>query len=71
MVFSGRAIRRKTVGLAASVSTRVRAKLKPAKRRRLAHRLERTGHAATKVRAIATGAGGASVADRVKVKLED
>jgi glucose/arabinose dehydrogenase len=71
LVMRGKAIRKRATELAANERTKVKAKLKPAKRRRLAHQLEERGRAKTKVKATATGVAGVEARDTVKVKLKD
>jgi hypothetical protein len=71
LVASGKAIVKTTKGLAAWDKTKVRAKLKRAKRKRLANKLDRKGKAKTKVRATATDQRGAEAADKVQVKFKD
>ena len=61
----GTAIKKKTKELAANEKTKVKAKLKRAKRRRLANELEEKG------KATATDQSGAEATDKVKVRLKD
>jgi len=70
LVARGKAIKRTATDLEANRKTKVKAKLKPAKRRRLADKLEQAGHAATRVKATVTDRDGAEVGDTVKVKLK-
>ena len=67
----GKAIKKKTKELAANEKTKIKAKLKRAKRDQLANRLEEKGKAKTKVKATATDQSGATATDKVKVKLKD
>jgi len=71
LVAKGKAIRETTKRLAANQKTTVKAKLKPAKRRRLEEQLERFGKAKTRIEATATNQSGETASDVVKVKLKD
>src|SRR5215218_6059505 len=71
LVARGKAIKKKTKELAANEKTKIKAKLKRAKRDQLANRLEEKGKAKTKVKATATDQSGATATDKVKVKLKD
>lgn len=71
LVARGKAIKTTTRQLAADERTKVKARLKPAKRERLESLLERRGKATTKVKATATDESGAEVAEKIEVKLTD
>ena len=70
LVARGKAIKKTTKELPANEKTRVKAKLKRAKRNRLAKKLKKSGKAKTTVGATATDRSGATIADKVKVKLK-
>jgi hypothetical protein len=65
------AVKKTSKQLAANEATRIKAKLKRAKRKRLANKLDRSGMAKAKVKATATDASGATATDKLKVKLKD
>jgi hypothetical protein len=71
LVARGKAITKETKELAANEKTKVKVKLKPAKRRLLANKLEEKGKAKTKVKAEATDRTGAEATARVTVKVKD
>src|SRR5215218_5365796 len=71
LVARGKAIKEKTKELAANEKTKIKAKLKRAKRDQLANRLRRRARPRTKVKATATDQSGATATDKVKVKLKD
>jgi glucose/arabinose dehydrogenase len=70
LVVRGKAIKKKTKELAANEKTKVKAKLKRAKRKWLANRLDK-GKARVKVKATATTQSGTEATDKVKLKLKD
>ena len=71
LVATGKAIKKITTALAEDQKTKVEAKLKPAKRRRLANKLEEKGKAKTKVKAKATDQSGAEATATITVKFRD
>ena len=71
LVTTGKAIKKTTTALAEDQKTKVEAKLKPAKRRRLANKLEEKGKAKTKVKAKATDQSGAEATATVTVNFRD
>ena len=71
LVTTGKAIKKTTTALAEDQTTKVEAKLKPAKRRRLARKLEEKGKAKTKIKAKATDQSGAEATATVTVNFRD
>lgn len=69
LVARGKAIKETAKVLAANQKTKVKVKLKGAKRKRLQKKLDEKGKAKTTVKATATGQSGATAADQIKVKL--
>jgi hypothetical protein len=70
LVAKGKVIKKTTKRLAANQKTKVKAKLKPAKRRRLANELDGKGSVKAEVKATATTKAADRATDQVKVKLK-
>ena len=66
----GGSVKKTTKQLAGGQRTKVKAKLKSAKRRKLAKKLNKSGKAKAKVEAAASNEGGTAL-DEIKVKLRD
>jgi arylsulfatase A-like enzyme len=71
LVARGKAIKKTAKELARKQRTKIKAKLKRAKRKRLAHELDETGRAKIKLKATATASSVATARDTVRVKFKE